>query len=54
MCAVNEENELSAKDKDDDAEAEGKDGTQTTATATTSITKESGPDNISVVSVQKA
>ena len=53
MCAVNEENESSAKDKDDDAEAEGKDGTQTTATATTSITKESGPDNISVVECSK-
>merc|ERR1712083_710099 len=57
MCAVNEENELSAKDKDDDAEAEGKDGIPTTvasATATTSITKESGPDNISVVECSKS
>merc|ERR1739844_189339 len=53
MCAVKEENESSAKDKDDDAEAEGKDGTQTTATAPTSITKESGPDNISVVECSK-
>ena len=41
MCAVNEEDELSAKDKDHDAEVEGKDGIPTTvasATATTSIT----------------
>merc|ERR1712110_520261 len=53
MCAVNEENELSAKNKDEDAEAEGKDGTQITATAPTSITKESGPDNISVVECSK-
>ena len=57
MCAVNEENELSAKDKDHDAEVEGKDGIPTTvasATATTSITKESGPDNISVVECSKS
>merc|ERR1712183_1020251 len=53
MCAVNEENELSAKDKDDDAEAEGKDGVPSTATAATSITKQSGPDNISVVECSK-
>lgn len=57
MCAVNEENESSAKDKDHDAEVEGRDGIPTTvasATATTSITKESGPDNISVVECSKS
>ena len=57
MCAVNEENELSAKDKDHDAEVKGEDGIPTTvasATATTLITKESGPDNISVVECSKS